>query len=87
MCHLTQNGKFKQAQLEEFNCSSNLESLPDSLMTATRDVVFFTWQTLEAQLSQVDHRKYPEISQALDISASAVFDTWLTFRDIGRGEV
>ena len=87
MCQLKQNGKFKQVQLNEFDCSSCGESVSDSLMTTTRNVVFFTWQTLEAHLSQVDHRKYPEISQALDISASAVFDAWLTFKDIGRGEI
>ena len=79
--------KFKQVQLNEFDCSSKLESLPDSLMTSTRDIVFFTWQALELQLSQVDYRKYPEISQALNIGAAAVFDAWLTFKDIGRGEV
>lgn len=81
------DGKLKQVQLNDFDCSSKFESLPDSLMTATRDVVFFTWQTLELQLSQVDQRKYPEISQALDVSAASVFDAWLTFRDIGKGMV
>lgn len=87
MCQLTQTGKFKQVHLNDFESSLNFESLPDSLMTTTRDVVFFTWQTLEEQLSLVDHSKYPEISQALDISAASVFDAWLTFKDIGRGVV
>lgn len=87
MCQLTHNEKSRQVQLNDFDSSSNFESLPDSLMTSTRDIVFFTWQTLELQLSQVDHRKYPEISQALDMSAASVFDAWLTFRDVGRGDV
>jgi len=87
MCQLKQNGKFKQVQLNEFDCSSCGESVSESLMTSTREAVYFTWQTLEAQLVQVNYEKYPEISQALDISAAAVFDAWLTFKDIGRGEV
>lgn len=87
MSQLTQNGKFKQALLNEFDCSSCGESVSDFVMTSTRDVVYFTWQTLEAQLVQVNYKEYPEISQALDISAAAVFDAWLTFKDIGRGEV
>lgn len=81
------NSSFKQVQLNEFDCSSTIESVSDSSMTSTRDVVFFTWQTLEAQLLQVDPNEYPEISQALDTSAASVFDTWLTFRDVGRGDV
>lgn len=81
------NSSSKQVSFGYFDSSSNSSSIPDSVMTSTRDVVFFTWQTLEAQLSQVDSRKYPEIYQALDIGASSVFDAWLTFKDIGRGEV
>ncbi len=78
------DGNFKQVQLSDFDSSLNCESNPDSIMTSTRDAVFVTWQTLEEQLALADHRKYPEISQALDISTASVFDAWLTFRDIGR---
>lgn len=87
MCQLTHSEKYRQVQLHDFDSSSNFESLPDSLMTSTRDIVFFTWQTLELQLSLVDHIRYPEISHTLDIGAAAVFNAWLTFRDVGRGEV
>lgn len=40
MSQLTQNGKFKQVQLNDFDSSSNFESLPETLTTTTQNTVF-----------------------------------------------
>ncbi|MDD3064141.1 MAG: hypothetical protein PHX50_15195 [Massilibacteroides sp.] len=67
-----------------FDCSSDFLTIPDSLITFSRDVVFQTWQILERQLNQVDPVKDPEMYQALDSRAATLFEAWLSFRNAGR---
>lgn len=71
-------------EVYNFDSSNDFLTLPDSLITSTREAVFFTWQTLEMQLSQVDPVRYPEIYKALDDRAAAVFESWLSFRYVER---
>lgn len=40
MSQLTQNGKFKQVQLTEYDCSSKLESIPETTLTTTQGAIF-----------------------------------------------
>lgn len=63
-----------------FDNSTDFLTIPDSLITYTRDTVFSTWQIIETQLSQVDPVKEPDVYQALDCRAAAIFDIWLGFR-------
>ncbi|KKG49231.1 hypothetical protein [Methanosarcina mazei] len=63
-----------------FDCSSDFLTIPDSLITFSRDIVFQTWQILERQLNQVDPGRDPEVYRALDSRAAAIFDIWLGFR-------
>lgn len=74
----------RQVHLNDFDSSNDFLTLPDSLITSTREAVFFTWQTLEMQLSQVDPVRYPEMYQALDDRAAIMFETWMQFRYVGR---
>lgn len=67
-----------------FESTNEFLTIPDSLITYTRDTVFSTWQVLERQLEQVDRTKDPEIYQALDDRAATLFEAWLTFRYAGR---
>jgi len=69
-----------QAQLNDFDSSSNFLTIPDTLISYTRDTVFSTWQVIELQLSQVDPVKDPDVYQALDCRANALFNSWLAFR-------
>lgn len=72
---------FKQVHLDDFNYLS----IPDALINYVRDTVFSTWQTLELQLAQVDPVQDPEMYQALDERAATLFNSWLSFRYVGRG--
>jgi hypothetical protein len=74
----------RQVHLNDFDSSSNFLTIPDALISYTREAVFFTWQTLEMQLSQVDPVRYPEMYQALDDRAAIMFETWMQFRYVGR---
>lgn len=69
-----------QVHLNDFDSSSNFLSIPDALISYTRDTVFSTWQVIETQLSQVDPAKDPDIYQALDYRANTLFEVWLQFR-------
>ena len=63
-----------------FDNSTDFLTIPDSLITYTRDTVFSTWQIIEMQLSQVDPVKDPDIYHALDDRANTLFNSWLAFR-------
>lgn len=63
-----------------FDNSTDFLTIPDSLITYTRDTVFSTWQIIETQLSQVDPAKDPDIYHALDDRANTLFNSWLAFR-------
>lgn len=78
----------KQKNIFKFDCTStdvnesfDYLTIPDSLITYTRDLVFSTWQTLETQLSQVDPAEEPEMYQALDARTSMLCSAWLQFRE------
>jgi hypothetical protein len=59
------NNKFIQSTLDiTFDNSTDFLTIPDSLITYTRDTVFSTWQIIELQLSQVDPVKDPDVYQA-----------------------
>lgn len=70
---------FKQVRFD-FDSYSNFLTIPDALISYTRDTVFSTWQVIETQLSQVDPAKDPDIYQALDYRANTLFEVWLQFR-------
>ncbi len=74
------NFSFEPVHLNAFDYLS----IPDSIISYTRDMVFSTWQVLERQLSQVDPVKDPEMYQALDSRAATLFEAWLSFRNAGR---
>jgi len=75
------NNKFIQSTLDiTFDNSTDFLTIPDSLITYTRDTVFSTWQIIELQLSQVDPVKDPDVYQALDCRANTLFEVWLQFR-------
>lgn len=57
-------------------------SVPDALITYARDTVFYTWQTLEMQLAQVDPDLDSEVYNELDARAATVFNAWLGFRNV-----
>jgi hypothetical protein len=40
MCHLTQNGNFKQVSLTDFDSSSNFQSVPETTLTTTQGATF-----------------------------------------------
>lgn len=60
-------------------------TIPDALTAYTRDRVFYLWQSLERQLSQVDPAAEPEVYQALDERTAVLFNVWLGFRYYGQG--
>lgn len=60
-------------------------SIPDALVTYARNTVFLVWQVLEGQLSQVDLALDPEMYAALEERAVAVFNAWMEFRYVCRG--
>ena len=73
--------KTKQMNISStFDNSTDFLTIPDSLITHTRDTVFSTWQIIELQLSQVDPVKDPDVYQALDCRANTLFEVWLQFR-------
>lgn len=64
----------------DFDSSTNFLTIPNALIEYSRETVFQTWQTLERQLDQVDPGRDPEVYQALDCRAAAIFEIWLGFR-------
>jgi hypothetical protein len=60
-------------------------TVPDSLITFTRDTVFSVWQILETQLSKVDPVRDPEMYQDLDVRVEAIFEIWLMFKNVEKG--
>lgn len=69
-----------QVHLNDFDSPSNFLTIPDALISYTRDTVFSTWQVIERQLDQVDPAKDPDVYQALDDRANTLFNSWLQFR-------
>jgi hypothetical protein len=67
-----------------FDSTSQFLTVPDSLITSTRNAVFSSWQALEWALSLVDTKKEPDLYAALDDRANTLFLAWLEFRDVGR---
>jgi hypothetical protein len=76
--------KNTQATVFNFDITSNDISIPEYLITSTRDWVFQTWQTVEAELVCADPRRDPAVYQALDDVAAALFESWTRFRYIER---
>ena len=64
---------------------SDYLSIPNALVTYARNTVFSVWQVLEGQLSQVDPALDPEMYAALQERAVAVFNAWIEFRYVCRG--
>lgn len=86
--HKKRNIKSKINAVYNFDCLNSSDSfltIPDFLITFTRDTVFSTWQVLERQLEQVDPVAEPEMYRALDDRAATLFEAWLNFRYVGRG--
>jgi len=71
--------------LYSFDSTAQFLTVPDSLITSTRNTVFSTWQALECALSLVDPKKEPDLYTALDDRANTLFLSWLEFRYVGRG--
>jgi len=75
--------KYTQSTLDtniDFGNTNGFLTIPDALISYTRDTVFSTWQVIERQLDQVDPAKDPDIYQALDNRANTLFNSWLAFR-------
>lgn len=71
--------------LYSFDSTTQFLTVPDSLITTTRNAVFSTWQALEWALSLIDPKKEPDLYAALDDRAQTLFLAWLQFRYVERG--
>lgn len=78
------NKQLNYVTIFDFDSSTTFLTIPDALISYTRDTVFSTWQVLELQLSQVDPAKDPDIYSALDDRANTLFNSWLQFRRVNR---
>lgn len=76
------NHILKTPYLNEDNDTTDFLTIPDSLITYTRNTIFTTWQILERQLKQIDSECYPEIYAALERRTEFLFNIWLQFEVI-----
>lgn len=76
------NKQLNNAIIFDFDSSTTFLTIPDALISYTRDTVFSVWQTLERQLSKVDPVTDPDIYRALDDRAETLFNSWLQFRRV-----
>lgn len=77
---------FETTTLDRLSKDSDYLSIPDALVTYARNTVYSAWQALEGQLSQVDPALDHEMYAALEERAVAVFNAWMEFRCVCRGE-
>jgi hypothetical protein len=80
----TVNNPNTKATVFTFYSTPNDSHIPEYLVTLTRDAVFDTWQTVEAELVCADPHRDPVAYQALDDVAAALFESWTSFRYIER---
>lgn len=76
------NHILKTPYLNEVDDTTDFLTIPDSLITYTRNTIFSTWQILERQLKQTDSEHYPEIYAALEKRSEFLFNLWLQFEVI-----